>query len=68
MDVLGVYFPAWLVSTATGVVASYGVVIWLGRHEETRGLADSGLLFLSLVAGIALSVWWVLFSGFGGGL
>ena len=64
LDVLGVFFPGWLVSTIIGVVASYAIVIWLGRHPGTRALADSGLFFLSLLVGIALAAWWVLFSAF----
>ena len=64
VDVAGVYFPGWLVSAITGVAASYLVVIGLGRRSGTRGLADSGLLFLSLAVGIALAAWWVGFSGF----
>lgn len=64
VDVLGVYFPGWLVSTAAGVVASYGIVVWLGRRPAARSLADSGVFFLSLAAGIALAVWWAFFSGF----
>ncbi len=64
VDVAGVYFPGWLVSAVTGVVASYGIVLWLGRRPDARSLADSGVFFLSLVAGIALAVWWVCFSGF----
>jgi hypothetical protein len=63
VDVIGVYFPGWLVSAVAGVVASYAVALWLGRRSETAGLADSGLLFLSLATGIALAVWWVCFSG-----
>ncbi len=64
VNVAGVYFPGWLVSTLSGVVVSYGVVIWLGRRPDTRGLADSGVFFVVLVVGIALAVWWALFSGF----
>jgi hypothetical protein len=64
LDVLGVYFPGWLVSTIIGVVASYAIVVWLGRRPGTRALADSGLFFLSLLVGIALAAWWVLFSAF----
>ena len=64
LDVAGVYFPGWLVSAATGVAASYGIVLLLGRRPGAKGLADSGLFFLSLVAGIALAVWWVCFRGF----
>ena len=67
LDVAGVYFPGWLVSTITGVAASYGFVLWLGRRPAAKGLADSGLFFVSLVVGIALAVWWVCFSGFWGG-
>ena len=64
VDLAGVYFPGWLISIIAGVAASYGIVLWLSRRSETRSLADSGLLFLSLVVGIALAVWWVAFSGF----
>ena len=64
IDVAGVYFPGWLVSIVAGVVVSYGIVLWLSRRSETRSLADSGLLFLSLGVGIALAVWLVAFNGF----
>ena len=64
VDVAGVYFPGWLVSAIGGVGASYGIVVWLGRRPDTKKLADSGLFFVSLVAGIALAIWWVSFSGF----
>ncbi|MDJ0849346.1 MAG: hypothetical protein QNK04_13315 [Myxococcota bacterium] len=64
VDVAGVYFPGWLVAAISGVAASYLIVIGLGRRPGTRGLADSGLLFLSLAVGIALAVWWLGFSGF----
>lgn len=64
VDVAGVYFPGWLVSAAAGAVGAYGIVLWLARRPGTRELADSGLLFVSLVAGIAFAVWWVFFSSF----
>ena len=64
LDVLGVFFPGWLVSTLIGVVASYAIVVGLGRRPGTRALADSGIFFLSLLVAIALAAWWVLFSGF----
>jgi uncharacterized ion transporter superfamily protein YfcC len=64
VDVAGVYFPGWLVSSVAGVAAAYGIVLFLARRSGTRSLADSGLLFVSLVVGIALAVWWVAFSGF----
>jgi hypothetical protein len=67
LDVVGVYFPGWLVSAITGVAASYGIVLWLGRRPHAAGLVDSGLFFVSLAVGIALAVWWVCFSGFWGG-
>jgi hypothetical protein len=64
LDVAGVYFPGWLVSTVAGIVASYGIVRWLGRYPAARDLSDSGLFFVSLVVCIALVVWWVCFSSF----
>ncbi len=64
VELLGVYFPGWLVSTTAGVAASYGIVLWLARKPTTRSLADSGLFFVVLVVIIALAVWWVGFSGF----
>jgi hypothetical protein len=63
-DVAGVYFPGWLVSAVVGVVAAYGIVLGLGRSSKGRALADSGILYVSLVTGIALTVWWACFSGF----
>ena len=52
LDVLGVYFPGWLVSTVIGVAGSYGIVAWLGRRPGTRALADSGLFFIGLLVAI----------------
>lgn len=67
VDVLGVYFPGWLVSAAVGVAVSYGIVLWLGGRPNSSALADSGVFFLSLVVGVALLCWWLLFSGVLGG-
>jgi hypothetical protein len=64
VDLVGVYFPGWLVSVVTGVVGAYGIVIWLARRPDRKALADSGLLFLGLLVSIALVVWWIFFSGF----
>jgi len=64
VDVLGVYFPGWLVSGAAGVTSAYALVYWLGRRAGARPLAESGLFFLSLTVSIALGVWWIFFSGF----
>ena len=64
LDVLGVFFPGWLVATMIGVAGSYGIVVWLGRRPGTRALAESGFFFLGLLASVALASWWVLFSGF----
>ena len=64
VDVAGVYFPGWLVSAVVGVVAAYCIVLGLGRSSKRRPLADSGIFFVSLVAGVALAVWWACFSGF----
>jgi len=63
-DVAGVYFPGWLVSAVVGVVAAYGIVLGLGRSSKGRPLADSGIFFVMLVVGSALTVWWACFSGF----
>jgi len=62
VDVLGVYFPGWLISTIAGVVFGYGLVLVLSRRPATRELADSGLFFLGLVVAITLSAWWLFFS------
>ena len=64
VDIAGVYFPGWLVSTVVGIIGSYGTVVLLGRKSNTRKLADSGLFFVSLVVSIGLAVWWVFFSSF----
>jgi hypothetical protein len=64
VDIEGVYFPGWLVSTVVGIVGAYGIVILLGRKPGTRKLGDSGLFFISLVVSIALIFWWVFFSRF----
>ena len=64
LNVLGVYFPGWLVSSVVGLVAAYALVWWLGRRPRERALAQSGLLFCSLTVIVALLVWWIFFSGF----
>ena len=64
VDILGVYFPGWLVAVITSVVASYLAVSSLGRWAWARTLAQSGLFFVSLTVVISLTLWWALFSGF----
>jgi hypothetical protein len=64
VNVLGVYFPAWLISAVVGLVAAYALVTWLGRRPAQRALAQSGLFFCSLTVVVGLIVWWVVFSGF----
>ena len=64
VNVLGVYFPAWLISAVVGLVAAYAVVWWLGRRPGERALAQSGLLFCSLTVIVGLLVWWIFFSSF----
>jgi hypothetical protein len=64
LNVLGVYFPAWLVSAVAGLVVAYAVVWWLGRRPGALALAQSGLLFCSLTVVVGMIVWWVFFSGF----
>ena len=64
VNVLGVYFPAWLVSAVLGLVAAYAVVWWLGRRPGERVLAQSGLLFCSLTVIVGMTVWWIFFSRF----
>ena len=64
LNVLGVYFPAWLVSAVVGLVAAYAVVWWMGRRPGQRALAQSGLLFCSLTVIVSMVVWWSFFSGF----
>ena len=63
LNVLGVYFPAWLVSAVVGLVVAYALVGWLGRRPGARALAQSGLFFCSLTVMVALLVWWIFFSG-----
>lgn len=64
VDVLGVYFPGWLVSAVAGFVVAYAVVITLSRRAATRALANSGLFFVGLMLATALASWWLLFSRF----
>ena len=64
LNVLGVYFPAWLVSATVGLVVAYAVVWWLGRRPAARALAQSGLFFCSLTVTVALTLWWIFFSDF----
>jgi hypothetical protein len=64
VNVLGVYFPGWLVSAVVGLVAAYAVVWLLGRRPAERALGQSGVFFCSLTVTVSLLVWWILFSGF----
>jgi len=64
LNVLGVYFPAWLVSSIVGLVVAYPVVLWLARRPRTRALGQTGLFFCGLAVSVALAVWWIFFSGF----
>ena len=64
VNVLGVYFPGWLVSAVVGLVAAYALVWWMGRRPGQRALAQSGLLFCSLTVVVGLLTWWIFFSHF----
>jgi hypothetical protein len=64
LNVLGVYFPAWLVSAVVGLVAAYALVWWLGRRPGERELAQSGLFFCGLTVSVGLIFWWIFFGGF----
>ena len=64
LNVLGVYFPGWLVSGFVALVVAYALVWWLGRRPGERALAQSGLFFCSLTVVAGLLVWWIFFSGF----
>jgi len=64
VDVAGVYFPGWLVSAVTGLTLAYVIVLVLGRAALTNELAQSGLFFVGLTVGIALTVRLVCFGGF----
>ena len=62
VNVLGVYFPGWLVSATVGIIVAYGGVRWLASRPGTRTLAQSGVLFCSLTVAVSLLLWWILFS------
>ncbi|MBW2271609.1 MAG: DUF1656 domain-containing protein [Deltaproteobacteria bacterium] len=64
VDVLGVYFPAWLVSSVVGLLCAYALVAWLGRRPGQRELAQSGLFFCSLTVVVSLLNWWIFFRDF----
>lgn len=64
VDVLGVYFPGWLVSTVVGAVIAYALVWGIGYARAGRELAQSGLFFVSSLVASALAVWWICFRDF----
>ena len=64
VDVVGVYFPGWLISAVAGVVIAYVVVSVLARRPGARDLAQSGLLFCGLTVSVGISIWWILFTRF----
>jgi hypothetical protein len=63
LDVIGVYFPAWLVSSVAGLTLAYLAIWRLGHHRPLRQLAQSGLFFLSLTVSLSFAVWWLFFRG-----
>jgi hypothetical protein len=64
LNILGVYFPGWLVSGVAGLTVAYALVWALGRRPGLRALAQSGLFFCGLTVMLALLNWWIFFSGF----
>ena len=64
LNILGVYFPGWLVSGVAGLTVAYALVWGLGRRPGSRALAQSGLFFCGLTVMLALLNWWIFFSGF----
>jgi hypothetical protein len=62
VDLFGVYFPGWLVSSVVGLMLAYGVVRILGQRPSTRELGESGLFFCSLTVSTALVLWLALWS------
>ena len=64
LNILGVYFPGWLVSGVVALGVAYALVLWLGRRPGSRVLAQSGLFFCGLTLMLALLNWWIFFSGF----
>ena len=64
LEILGIYFPGWIVAAIVGVALAYLCVRWLGGRPSTRSLGQSGLLFVSLTLSYAMAVWWAFFSGF----
>ena len=64
VNVLGVYFPAWLISAVVGLICAYALVAWLGRRPGQRELAQSGLFFCSLTVIVSLLNWWIFFRDF----
>ena len=64
VDILGVYFPAWLVCATAGIALSYCFVSLLGRSAATRQLGQSALLFCSLTVAVAMALWWTFYRGF----
>jgi len=64
LNILGVYFPAWLVSAVIGLVVAYVGVWLLARRPALRSFARSGALFCSLTVTVGMLTWWLLFSRF----
>lgn len=64
VEILGVYFPAWIAAATIALLLSYLCVRWLGSRPSTRELGQSGLFFVGLTLASAMTVWWVFFSGF----
>jgi hypothetical protein len=64
VDLFGVYFPGWLVSSVLGLTLSYVVVRVLGQRPATRELGQSGLFFCSLTVSTALALWLTLWRSF----
>jgi uncharacterized membrane protein YhaH (DUF805 family) len=62
IDVFGSYFPAWLISLATGIVFTV-IAIALGRLIDIRPSGFWGfLLSVSLILIFSISVWFWFFA------
>ena len=61
VNILGSFFPAWLISIVTGVVLTVVVRQVLIATHTAPYLRPAGLLYPSLAAGLTFATWLALF-------
>ncbi len=61
-NIMGSYFPAWLLCIAAGIALTSLIYWWLQRAQLERDVQPSIVVYPCMAALIAFTLWLVLFS------